>query len=163
MARGSKVFKPADVSESNASGYPDPFREVQRKRYNRRLGDHAGLKNFGVNLIRVLPGGQSSARHAHSKQDEFVYVLEGEFVLVSDAGRESVGPGTCIGFPAGTGDGHQFLNLTQKDAVFLVIGDRTPGDEVAYPDIDLELKTGPDGAKGFYRKDGSPYPRAARD
>jgi len=85
MARGSKVFRPEDVSESNASGYPEPFREGQRKRYNRRLGDHAGLKNFGVNLVRVLPGGQSSARHAHSRQDEFVYVLEGEFVLVTDA------------------------------------------------------------------------------
>jgi uncharacterized cupin superfamily protein len=98
MAIGSKVFKPADVSESNASGYPEPFREGQRKRYNRRLGDHAGLTNYGVNLIRVLPGGQSSARHAHSKQDEFVYVLEGEFVLVTDAGRETVGPGNVSAF-----------------------------------------------------------------
>jgi uncharacterized cupin superfamily protein len=80
MARGSKVFRPADVSESNASSYPEPFREGQRKRYTRRLGDHAGLKNYGVNLVRVLPDGQSSARHTHSKQDEFVYVLEGEFV-----------------------------------------------------------------------------------
>jgi uncharacterized cupin superfamily protein len=69
------------VPESNSSSYPEPFREGQRKRFNRRLGDHAGLKNYGVNLIRVLPGGQSSARHAHSKQDEFVYVIEGEFVL----------------------------------------------------------------------------------
>src|SRR6266481_3308110 len=106
MARGSKVFRPADLSESNASSYPEPFREGQRRRYTRRLGDHAGLKNYGVNLVRVLPDGQSSARHTHSKQDEFV--------LVTDAGRETVGPGTCIGFPAGTGDGHHFLNLTQK-------------------------------------------------
>ncbi len=155
--------RPADVSESNASSYPEPFRDGQRKRYTRRLGDHAGLKNYGVNLVRVLPGGQSSARHSHSKQDEFVYVVEGEFVLVTDAGRETVGPGTCIGFPAGTGDGHHFLNLTQKDAIFLVIGDRTAGDEVTYPDIDLELKEGPDGVRGFRRKDGTPYPRAARD
>src|SRR5271167_2812302 len=87
MARGSKVFRPADVSESNASSYPEPFREEQRKRYTRRLGDHAGLKNYGINLVRVLPDGQSSARHTHSKQDEFVYVVEGEFVLVTDAGR----------------------------------------------------------------------------
>ena len=123
MTTGSKVFIPGDVPESNASSYPEPFREGQRKRYNRRLGDYAGLKNYGVNLIRVLPGGQSSARHAHSKQDEFVYVLEGEFVLVTDAGRETVGPGTCIGFPAGTGDGHHFLNLTENDASFLVVGD----------------------------------------
>ena len=163
MARGSKVFRPADLSESNASSYPEPFREGQRKRYTRRLGNHAGLKNYGVNLVRVLPDGQSSARHTHSKQDEFVYVVEGEFVLVTDAGRETVGPGTCIGFPAGTGDGHHFLNLTQKDAIFLVIGDRTTGDEVTYPDIDLELKAGPDGVRGFRRKDDTPYPRPARD
>ena len=163
MARGSTVFRPADVSEDNSSGYLEPFREAARKRYNRRLGNHAGLKNFGVNLVGVAPDGQSSARHAHSKQDEFVYVLEGELVLVTDAGRETVGPGTCVGFPAGTGDGHHFLNLTPKDAVFLVVGDRTAGDEVTYPDIDLELKAGPDGTRGFYRKDGTPYPRAARD
>ncbi len=163
MARGSTVFRPADVPEDNSSGYPEPFREAQRKRHNRRLGNHAGLKNFGVNLVRVAPEGQSSARHAHSKQDEFVYVLEGELVLVTDAGRETVGPGTCIGFPAGTGDGHHFLNLTQRDAVFLVIGDRTAGDDVTYPDIDLVLKTGADGVRGFHRKDGTPYPRPARD
>ncbi len=158
MTRGSKVFRPTDVPESNASSYPEPFREEQRKRFNRRPGDHAGLKNYGVNLIRVLPGGQSSARHAHSKQDEFVYVIEGEFVLLTDAGRETVRPGMCIGFPAGAGDGHNFLNVTQKD-----VGDRTAGDEVTYPDIDLELKAGPDGVKGFRRKNGRLYPPATRD
>src|SRR3954453_18308929 len=163
MSRGSKVFRPTDLPESNSSGYPAPFRDGQRKRWNRRLGDHGGLKNYGVNLIRVEPGGQSSARHCHSKQDEFVYVLEGEFVLVTEAGRETVGPGTCVGFPAGTGDGHHFLNLTQKDAIFLVIGDRTADDEGMDPDTHLELKAGPDGVRGFRRKDGTPYPRAARD
>src|SRR5262249_5175327 len=125
MTKRSKVFRPTDVPESNSSSYPEPFRDGQCKRCNRRLGDHAGLKNYGVNFIRVLPGGQSSARHAHSKQDEFVYVIEGEFVLVTDAGREIITPGMCIGFPAGTGDGHHFLNLTEKDAVFLVVAHRT--------------------------------------
>ena len=81
MARGSKVFRPADVSESNASSYPEPFREGQRKRCTRRLGDYAGLKNYDVNLVRILPGGQSSVRHTHSKQDEFVYVLEASSCL----------------------------------------------------------------------------------
>jgi uncharacterized cupin superfamily protein len=157
------VFKPAEVPESNTSGYPEQFREAQRKRFNRRLGDHAGLENYGVNLVRVLPGGQSSARHAHTKQDEFVYVLEGEFVLVTDAGRQTVHAGTCVGFPAGTGDGHHFLNLTERDAVFLVIGDRGAGDEVTYPDIDLELTTGPDGVRAFRHKDGTPYPRLPPD
>jgi len=155
---GAKVFKPNEVGESNSSGMPEEFREAQRKRFNRRLADYAGLKNFGVNLIRVIPGGQSSARHAHTKQDEFVYVLEGEFVLVTDSGRQTIGPGTCVGFPAGTGDGHHFLNETDRDAIFLVVGDRTPSDDVTYSDIDLELKGGPDGVRKWRRKDGSPYP-----
>lgn len=160
--RGSKVFKPADVQEGNASSYPEPFREAQRKRFNRRLGDFAGLKNYGVNMIRVEPGGQSSARHAHSMQDEFVYVVEGALVLVTDAGEEPVTPGTCIGFPAGTGDGHHFLNRSDKDAVFLVVGDRTKGDEVNYPDLDLKWKQGPDGTMAFLHKDGTPYPKIVR-
>jgi uncharacterized cupin superfamily protein len=103
MLRASKVFKPTDLPESNSSGYPAPFRDGQRKRWNRRLGDYGGLKNYGVNFVRVEPGGQSSARHAHTKQDEFVYIIEGEFVLVTDAGRETVGPGTCIAFPGALG------------------------------------------------------------
>jgi uncharacterized cupin superfamily protein len=159
----SKIFRPTDLPESNSSGYPAPFRDGQRKRWVRRLGDHGGLKNYGVNLIRVEPGGQSSARHCHSKQDEFIYVLEGEFVLVTDAGRETVGPGTCIAFPAGSGDGHHFLNDTGEDAAFLVVGDRTAGDEVSYPDIDLELKAGSDGVKAFRHKDGTPWPNSERD
>src|SRR5262249_8176417 len=72
---------------------------LELQRWNRRLGDYGGLKNYGVNFVRVGSGGQSSARHAHTKQDEFVYIIEGEFVLVTDAGRETVGPGTCIAFP----------------------------------------------------------------
>jgi uncharacterized cupin superfamily protein len=160
MAGGSRVFTRAEVPESNASSYPAPFRDAMRKRHNRRLGDHAGLRTYGVNLIRVEPGGQSSARHAHAKQDEFVYVLEGELVLVTDRGRETVSPGTCIGFPAGTGDGHHFLNISNADAVFLVVGDRTAGDVVTYPDIDLEYRAD---AKGYFHKDGRPYPSAPRD
>ena len=163
MTRGSKVFRPADVPESNASSYPLEFREGQRKRYNRRLGDFGGLKNYGVNLIRVAPGGQSSARHAHSKQDEFVYVVEGELVLVTDAGRETVQAGMCIAFPAGTGDGHHFLNLTDRDATFLVVGDRAADDEATYPDIDLRVGVGTDGKRGYLHKDGTPYPPAPRD
>jgi uncharacterized cupin superfamily protein len=128
-----------------------------------RATHRAILSRSGRNNASVTTDGQSSARHAHSKQDEFVYLIEGEFVLVTDAGRETIGPGTCIGFPAGTGDGHHLLNLIEKDAALLVVGDRTPNDEVTYPDIDLELKAGPDGAKGFRHKDGTPYPRVALD
>lgn len=160
--RGSKVFQWADVSENATSDYPEPFRQAQRNRAYRLLGDHAGLTNYGVNLVRVMPGGQSSARHSHSKQDEFVYILEGELVLVTDAGRETVGPGTCVGFPAGTGDCHHFLNETNAHAAFLVVGDRTRGDEVTYGDIDLHWGKGPDGAKGYFHKDGTPYPPQTR-
>jgi len=161
--RGCKVFRAADVPESNSSGYPAPFRDGQRKRWNRRLGDHGGLKNYGVNFVRVEPGGQSSARHAHTRQDEFVYIVAGEFVLVTDAGRETVGSGTCIAFPAGSGDGHHFLNETREEAAFLVVGDRTPGDEVAYPDIDLALGAGADGVRAFRHRDGTPYPKSERN
>src|SRR3954447_19052889 len=115
MSRGSKVFKPTDLPESNSSGYPAPFRDGQRKRWNRRLADFGGLKNFGVNFVRVEPGGQSSARHAHTEEDEVVYIVEVEFVLVTGAGRETVGPAACIAFPASTGDGHHLLNLTESD------------------------------------------------
>lgn len=163
MTKGSKTFRFADVSENNSSSYPLDFRQSQRKRYYRSLGDFAGLKNYGVNLVRVVPGGQSSARHAHSKQDEFVYVVEGELVLVTDAGREIAGAGSCIGFPAGTGDGHYFLNESAQDAAFLVVGDRTPEDDVTYPDIDLHWKAGPDGKKAYFHKDGTPYPILPRD
>ncbi len=158
MSKGSSVFQPADVAETNSSTYPEPFRQTQRKRHYRRLGQFGGLSNFGVNLVRVEPGGQSSARHAHSRQDEFVYVLSGELVLVTNAGEEIVTPGTCIAFPAGTGDAHHFLNRSAADASFLVVGDRTAGDEVSYPDIDLAWREGPEGVKAYVRKDGTPYP-----
>ena len=163
MLRGSTVFPPSDVPETNASSYPSEFREGQQKRFNRRLGDFGGIRNFGVNLVRVTPGGQSSARHAHSKQDEFVYIIEGEFVLVTDAGKEKVGPGMCIAFPAGSGDGHHFVNVSDRDATFLVRGDRSAGDEVNYPDLDLRLGIGADGKRGFLHKDGTPYPTTPRD
>ena len=163
MPRGTNVFRPEDVPESNVSTYPAEFRPAQRRRWFRRLASHAGLTRYGVNLVRVEPGGQSSARHGHSKQDELVYVLSGELVLVTDAGRERVGPGTVIGFPAGTGDAHHFLNETTADAVFLVVGDRTGGDEVHYPDIDLAWKLGSDGKMAFFRKDGRPHPHLPPD
>jgi uncharacterized cupin superfamily protein len=92
-----------------------------------------------------------------------VYIIEGELILVTDAGRQTVRPGTCVAFPAGTGDGHHFLNMSDADAAFLVVGDRTPDDEVTYPDIDLELKVGRDGVRAFLHKDGTPYPNAERD
>jgi uncharacterized cupin superfamily protein len=151
------AFDPADVPESNATTLPEPLRADNMKRYNRRLGDHAGLKNFGVNLTRIVPGGQSSYRHAHSKQDEFVYVLAGEVILETNAGAQTLTPGMCAGFPAGTGDAHRFVNRSSADVLLLVVGDRSPNEEVTYPDVDLHGKQGLDGKYRFTRKDGTPY------
>jgi uncharacterized cupin superfamily protein len=151
------AFDPREVPESNATGYPEPFRADNQTRYNRRLAQHAGIKNYGVNLTRIIPGGQSSHRHTHSKQDEFVYVVEGEVVLECNSGAQLLKPGMCVGFPAGNGDAHRFVNRSAADAVILVVGDKTGGDEVSYPDIDMHGKLEADGKYHFYRKDGTPY------
>lgn len=151
------AFDPLDVAESNESRYPEPYRSEQLRRHVRRLGDHAGLGNYGVVLTRIEPGGISSQRHAHSRQDEFVYVLEGEVVLQTNGGEQTLRPGLCAGFPAGTGDAHRFVNRSDADAVILVVGDRTRGDAVSYPDIDLHAAQGADGRYRVTHKDGTPY------
>jgi len=151
------AFDPADLAESNATSYPEVFREANSHRWNRRLGDHVGLRNFGVNLTRIAPGAQSSARHAHSKQDEFIWVVEGEVVLETNEGRQVLKAGMCAGFAAGCGNAHRFVNETRRDAVLLVVGDRTPFDEIVYPEIDMHAKAGADGKYVFTRKDGTPH------
>jgi uncharacterized cupin superfamily protein len=151
------AFDPVDLPESNATSYPDKFKAINSRRWNRRLGDHVGLKNFGVNLTRIEPGAQSSARHAHTKQDEFIWVMSGEVVLETNEGSQTLGPGMCAGFPAGSGNAHRFVNKTDRDAVILVVGDRTPFDEVSYPDIDNQAKAGADGKYVHTKKDGTPH------
>jgi uncharacterized cupin superfamily protein len=151
------AFDPADVPESNATSYPAAFRAANSHRWNRRLGDHAGLGNFGVNLTRIEPGGQSSARHAHSKQDEFIWVVQGEVVLETNEGRQALREGMCAGFPAGCGNAHRFVNETGRDALLLVIGDRTPFDEITYPEIDNHATAGADGRYVHTRKDRTPH------
>lgn len=142
------------------SGYPPPYDEPCRQRQRVRLGDAAGLSQFGVNLLRLPPGVWSSQRHWHSAEDEFVYVLEGEVVLVSDAGEEVLRAGDCAGFKAGEADGHHLLNRTQKEAVLLEIGTRDPKrDAVQYPGIDLMIRAG---ARTFLHQDGTPYPPRSR-
>jgi uncharacterized cupin superfamily protein len=141
----------------SSTGYPEPFRTMVAGRSRRRLGDAFGLKNFGVNLARLAPGAMSSMRHWHTRQDELVYMLEGEVVLVTDAGEQVMRPGMVVGFPAGRPDGHHLINRSTRDAVYLEIGDRMPGDSGAYPDIDMLFKEGPDGRAVYTRKDGTPY------
>jgi uncharacterized cupin superfamily protein len=150
-------FDPLSLPETNTSNYPEPWGTLAKKRWTRRLGNYAGLKNFGVNITRLEPGGVSSQRHAHAKQDEFIYVLKGTVVLETDAGPETLDAGMCAGFPAGTGNAHRFVNNTQSDVLLLVIGDRTPGESANYPDIDLQLVTGPDGKYRYLHRDGTPY------
>ena len=141
---------------TKASNYPEPFAARMAGRQKRPLGDLFGLTNFGINLTRLAPGAASALRHAHSRQDEFVYVLEGHPTLHTDAGRTPLAPGMCAGFKAGTGDAHRLLNETDAEVVYLEIGDRTPGDEGSYPDDDLVAARA--GERWvFARKDGTPY------
>lgn len=143
-------------ARSKPSNYPEPFFSRMLKREKRPLGDHFGIRNFGVNLTRLSPGGESALLHRHSKQDEFVYILEGEPTLVTDREEVALSPGMCAGFPA-QGIAHQLVNRTERDVVYLEIGDRTPGDEGSYPRDDLKAVLGLDGKWIFTRKDGAPY------
>ncbi len=141
---------------AKSSNYPEPFVSRVLKRDKRPLGDLFGLTNFGVNLTRLAPGAESALRHAHMKQDEFVYILEGRPTLVTDAGRTPLKAGMCAGFRAGTGDAHHLVNETDADVVYLEIGDRTPGESATYPDDDLAVVM-VDGKWRFSHKDGTPY------
>lgn len=141
---------------SKPSLYPEPFAARMHAREKRALGDVFGLSNFGVNLTRLAPGGISALRHAHSKQDEFVYILQGHPTLLTDAGATALEPGMCAGFKAASGNAHQLINQTAADVLYLEVGDRTPGDEGTYPDDDLKALF-EDGHWMFVHKDGSPY------
>lgn len=124
-------------------------------REKRKLATVFGLKNFGVNLTRMRPGGASSFRHAHPRQDEFVYIIEGRPTLITDEGETQLEPGMCAGFPAGTGNAHCLENRSEADVVYLEIGDSTPEDSVHYPDDDVKWERGADGQGHYYRKDGT--------
>lgn len=136
--------------------YPEPFASRMKGREKRALGDVFGLANFGVNLTRLLPGAGSALRHAHSRQDEFIYILHGHPVLISDAGETQLSPGMCAGFRAGTGNAHQLVNRTNEEVSYLKVGDRSAGDSAHYPDDDLQALL-VEGKWQFAHKDGSPY------
>lgn len=138
------------------SNYPEPFFSRMEKREKRPLGDFFDLTNFGVNLTRLAPGGESSLLHRHSKQDEFIYILEGNPMLLTETDETVLSPGMCAGFPA-QGAAHQLVNRTGADVVFLEIGDRGRGDEGSYPNDDISAALGDDGAWIFTHKDGRPY------
>ena len=145
----------ADVPpRSKPSVYPEPFAAQMLGRTKSQLGEVFGLANFGVNLTRLAPNSVSALRHAHTKQDEFVYILQGHPTLQTDEGQRTLSPGMCAGFKAGTGNGHRLKNETSEEVVYLEVGDRSPGDEASYPDDDLKAVL-VDGTWAFTCKDGT--------
>ena len=155
MARLPAV-DPKTLPEKRASSYPEPFRSRMGDRAKRRLGDACGLTRFGVNLVTLGPGAQSALRHWHTLEDEFVYVLTGEVVLVTNDGEQTLGPGMCAGYPAGKKDAHHFVNRGTAPATYLEVGNRVDGDNAFYPDDDLMWV---EDEKGVYaaHKDGTRY------
>jgi len=142
---------------SKRSVYPEPFASRIIGREKKLLGDLFSLSNFGVNLTRLAPGALSALRHTHSLQDEFIYILEGTPTLIMDDGETQLHSGMCAGFKSGAENGHQLMNRSNADVVYLEIGDRTAGDTVTYPDHDLQA-TLISGNWQFSHKDGTPYP-----
>ena len=136
--------------------FPEPLASLMKGRTRHPLANQFGLTNFGVNLTRLPPGSISAPRHSHSHQDEFLYILEGTPVLVTNAGETPLRPGMCAGFKAGSGNAHHLCNRSDSTVVYLEVGDRTGGDAVTYSDDDVQIVQVPDGRLQVVRKDGSP-------
>lgn len=150
------ALDPKTLTPRTHSTYPEPFRSRCLPREKRALGDALGLTKIGINLTTLMPGVESSMRHHHTHEDELVYVLEGEVVLITDAGEQTLGAGLCAGFKAGSGDGHQLVNRSDRPAVYLEISNRDPADTASYPDVDLAYHKTPTGFV-FTHRDGTPY------
>lgn len=137
------------------SGYPPPYDRLVAGRSRKRMGNVVGLDQFGVNLTTLKPGAASALRHWHELEDEFVYLVEGELVLVENDGETPLRPGDAAGFKAGVANGHHLVNRSNRDAVYLEIGSRRAGEVAHYPDVDLAVvKT--DSGYRYTRKDGGP-------
>ena len=145
----------AAVPEISGTDYPPPFDAAPAGRVKKRLGDAGGLADFGVNLVRLPPGGWSSQRHWHSHEDEFVIVFQGELTLVEDGGETVPRAGDSAAFPKASGNGHHMINRSAAVAVYLEVGSRAPADVTTYPDIDM-LVAAADGR--YVHRDGTPYP-----
>jgi uncharacterized cupin superfamily protein len=152
----AKAFNPSDLEPYTRSGYPEPFRSLVIPREKLELGDASGLTKIGINQTTLEPGKVSSMRHWHSHEDELVYVLSGELVLITDAGEEPLRAGQCAGFPAGHANGHHLANRSSKPVVYLEISNRDPADSAHYPDVDLCWHASETGGR-FSHKDGRPY------
>lgn len=155
MSLKRPALDPESVVPRTGSGYPEPFRSLVLPREKRALGDALGLTRIGVNLTTLPAGKQSAMRHFHTREDEMVYVLEGEVVLRTDEGEQVLTAGMCAGFPAGVKDGHHLVNRSDRPARYLEISNRDAEDSAEYPDDDLAYHKAPDGTARFTRKDGT--------
>lgn len=161
----------ASIPVESGTGYPEPFRARVAGRSRQRVGEAAGLKNFGVNLTTLEPGSQSALRHWHSAQDEFVYVVQGELVLITDEGEQVLASGDMAGFAAGEANGHHLVNRSAAPAIYLEVGDsplerlrhRTRPDHVMYPDEDLVFRLTANEQRQFEHRDGRAYPSVLAD
>ena len=150
------AIDPLDVEPKIGTNYPDVFQGPHDTREKYAVGDALSLTNFGVNITRIPPNQETALRHWHTKSDEFVYVLEGELVLITDEREQTLTPGMAAGFKAGSENGHKLINRTDKDALYLEVGDRPTDDEVYYPGSDLWGQS-VDGQRVFTKLDGTPY------
>jgi uncharacterized cupin superfamily protein len=151
------ALDPETIAPRSTSAYPEPFRARVLPREKRALGDAFGLTTIGVNLTTLGPGKESSMRHYHTREDELVFVLEGEVILVTDEGEQLLGPGTCAGFKAGSTNAHHLVNRSGKPVRYLEISNRDQEDAAFYPDVDLAYGRNADGSHRFTRKDGSSH------
>jgi uncharacterized cupin superfamily protein len=151
------ALDPLTVSPRSSSGYPEPYRSRVLPREKRAIGDALGLTHIGVNLTTLMPGKESSMRHFHTREDELIYVLEGEVVLRTDEGEQLLSAGMCSGFPAGVRNAHHMINRGDRPARYLEISNRHPEDSAEYTDVDLAYRKGEDGKAIFTRKDGSSF------
>jgi uncharacterized cupin superfamily protein len=146
----------ANLETDSKTGYPEPFRQIALGRVRKRLGNAAGLTQFGVNLTTLKPGAASAQRHWHAAEDEFVYLLAGEVVLCEDGGEVVMGPGDAAGFKAGVANGHCLINRSENDAIYLEVGTRAARERAEYPDIDLRAERDESGMR-YLHKSGEPY------
>jgi uncharacterized cupin superfamily protein len=156
MSANKPALHPMSLEARTGSGYPEPYRSRVLPREKRPLGDAFGLTKIGINHTVLPPGRESSMRHWHSHEEEFIFVLSGEVVLRTDAGEQTLTAGMCAGFPPGTGDGHQLVNRGSEPAVYLEVSNRDAQDCAFYPDVDLQYN-GANAAVKFTRKDGSSF------
>jgi uncharacterized cupin superfamily protein len=150
------IVDPKSITPDSGSAYPPPFDKIVQGRHRHRLSPAIGLNRFGANLVRLEPGSASSARHWHTAQDEFVYVVTGTATLVTDEGETELGQGMAAGFPAGNPNGHQVVNRSDTDVWYLEVGDRPQSEDVTYPDDDMANAVS-GGRPHFTRKDGSEF------